>query len=66
MPFDIRILAENPMRGLSMVYDIFIGFVALYNKDGLLRGHQMSGARPIKISYTRDSPKSAGFSASII
>jgi hypothetical protein len=40
------------MRGLSRVYDIFIGFVARHNKDGLLRGHQMSDARPIKILYT--------------
>jgi hypothetical protein len=46
------LLAENPMRGLSRVYDIFIGFVARHNKDGLLRGRQMSGARPIKILYT--------------
>jgi hypothetical protein len=66
--YAIRLLSwywrQTPMRGLSQVYDIFIGFVARYNKDGLLRGHQMSGARPIKISYTWDLPKSAGFSAS--
>jgi transposase len=48
-------LSENPLQCLSLVYEIFIGFVARYNKDGLLRGRQMSGARPIKISYTRGS-----------
>jgi hypothetical protein len=35
--------------------------VARYNKDGLLRGHQMSGARPIKMPYTRDLATLAGF-----
>jgi hypothetical protein len=58
------VLAENPLQVLSRVYDIFIGFVARYNKDGLLRVHHMSGARPIKMSYTRDRVTLAGFSAS--
>jgi hypothetical protein len=58
-------LAENHLHGLSRVYDIFIGFVARYNKDSLLRGRQMSGARPIKMSYTRDSAALAPFSGSI-
>jgi cbb3-type cytochrome oxidase subunit 1 len=35
--------------------------VARYNKDGLLRGHQMSGARPIKTPYTRDQVTFTGF-----
>jgi hypothetical protein len=35
--------------------------VARYNKDGLLRGHQMSGARPIKTPYTRDQVTFMGF-----
>jgi hypothetical protein len=38
--------------------------VARYNKDGLLRGRQMSGARPIKMSYTPDQVMFAGFSDS--
>jgi hypothetical protein len=34
---------------------------ARYYIDGLLRGHQMSGARPIKMSYTTDQVMFAGF-----
>jgi hypothetical protein len=55
------ILLKNPLLVLSLVYGIFIGFVAPYNKDGLLRGHQMCGARPIKMPYTRDHATLAGF-----
>jgi hypothetical protein len=57
-------LVEKRLQVLSGVYDIFIGFVARYYIDGLLRGHQMSGARPIKMSYTRDQAILAGFSDS--
>jgi len=63
---DIMVLSENPLRVLSGVYDIFIGFVARDYIDGLLRGHQMSGARPIKMSYTPDQVMFAGFSDSAI
>jgi hypothetical protein len=35
--------------------------VARNNKDGLLRGHQIGGARPIKMSYARDQAALAGF-----
>jgi hypothetical protein len=70
------ILPENLLRVLSGVYDIFIGFLrlaqdaefieacrpVLYRRP--LRGHHMSGARPIKMSYTPDQVMCAGGSGS--
>jgi hypothetical protein len=44
----------KPVAGFIRGIWHFSWIVARYNKDGLLRGRQMSGARPIKMPYTTD------------
>jgi hypothetical protein len=44
----------KPVAGFIRGIWHFSWIVARYNKDGLLRGRHMSGARPIKMPYTTD------------